>query len=281
MFRVHLFEWEDQDWFPDLFRRFITDHLLFHGKRLYRPVTPKLVDLLRRTGNEKIVDICSGAGGPIPKLLSELSIRLGKPIRATLTDLYPNTDILEQTNSAVDGSLKYRAQSTSAMDCLDDFHGVRTIFSAFHHFRPSNAKKILANAVNKEAPICVFEFTERNILKLFVFSLATFLSGFVLTPFVGRMTFARFVFTYVIPACPLFLAWDGLVSCLRTYTLKELGMLTRDLTENGYKWESGRISVIGHIGPYKITYLIGEPREANHKATQQPAQARRNTAQFP
>jgi len=268
MLRLHLFEWEDQDWFPDVFRRFITDHLLFHGKRLYRPVTPKLVDLLKRSGHENIVDLCSGAGGPIPKLLPELSTAMGKPIRATLTDLYPNPDIVENTNSVPDDSLKYRAQSTSAMECLDDLEGARTIFTALHHFHPRNARKILANAVNKEVPICVFEFTERNIFKFFVFALGTFLSSFILTPFVGRMTFARFVLTYVIPACPIFLSWDGLVSCLRTYTPKELGMLTRDLTQNGYKWESGRISVVGHIGPYNITYLIGVPREANHKVKQ-------------
>ena len=96
MSRVHVFEWEDQKWFPALFRNFITDHLVFHGSRTFVPAMSKLADAMKSTGYTSIVDLCSGGGGPIPNLLPELSKKIGQPVSATLTDLYPNIDAFKE-----------------------------------------------------------------------------------------------------------------------------------------------------------------------------------------
>ena len=262
MSRLHIFEWEDQPWFPELFRNFITDHLVFHVSRLFLPVVPKLSETMRQTGYANIVDLCSGGGGPLPALVPRCSEALGQPVTATLTDLYPNTEAFERTKDQSGGTIDYRAESTSAMDCPESLTGMRTVFAALHHFRPNDAKKILADAANKRVPIGAFEAQERNIPKLIIIPLIIFFSAFILTPFVGRMTLGRFVFTYLIPLMPFFYMWDGVISCLRTYSPAELDELTKDLQRDGYRWESGQIPAVGHIGPYNITYLIGLPTEA-------------------
>lgn len=53
--------------------------------------------------------------------------------------------------------------------------------------------------------------------------------------------------------------FDGLVSCLRTYTPDELKELTQDLDKAAdYTWDIG-LEPLGSL-PVGITYLIGYPR---------------------
>ena len=265
MSRLHFFEWDDQSWFPDLFRNFITDHLVFHASQLFLPVVPKLSELMKRTGNTKIVDLCSGAGGPLPVLLPECSEALDENITATLTDLYPNAEAFERCKNESNGLIDYRLESISSMNCPESLEGIRTLFTALHHFKPKDAKAILADAANKSIPIGAFEVQERSFPKLIIIPFIIFFSAFILTPFVGRMTIGRFIFTYLIPLMPFFYTWDGVISCLRTYSLEELNELTQDLQKDGYRWESGQIPAVGHIGPYNITYLIGAPTDRFNK----------------
>ena len=67
MARVHLFEFEDQSWFPNIFREGITDYLQFAANKidLYKPVIPVIRRGLEKSGSKRIVDICSGGGGGI------------------------------------------------------------------------------------------------------------------------------------------------------------------------------------------------------------------------
>jgi hypothetical protein len=53
------------------------------------------------------------------------------------------------------------------------------------------------------------------------------------------------------------LFFDGILSCLRTYSPKELLQLTSGLSASGYRWEVGEEGRRGLSGP--ITYLIEYP----------------------
>jgi hypothetical protein len=56
---------------------------------------------------------------------------------------------------------------------------------------------------------------------------------------------------------PLVSLFDGLVSCLRTYSVQELRELTEGLGTNDYQWDIGELKCTA--GPIPITYLIGLP----------------------
>jgi hypothetical protein len=56
---------------------------------------------------------------------------------------------------------------------------------------------------------------------------------------------------------PLVSLFDGLVSCLRTYSVAELRELTEGLNATNYEWEIGEVKSMA--GPIPITYLIGVP----------------------
>jgi hypothetical protein len=53
---------------------------------------------------------------------------------------------------------------------------------------------------------------------------------------------------------PLFVLWDGVVSSLRTYSVKEMNQLVSQLNNRkSFEWETGKIK----SGPSKILYLLG------------------------
>ena len=79
------------------------------------------------------------------------------------------------------------------------------------------------------------------------------------TPFLRPLTWRRVLWTYLVPVVPITGLWDGLVSCLRTYSTQELRDLTEDIDCPGYRWESGRVRAFGAC---RVTYLLGYPLRA-------------------
>jgi hypothetical protein len=78
----------------------------------------------------------------------------------------------------------------------------------------------------------------------------------LVTPFIRPFRWSRLFWTYLVPVVPLVSLFDGVVSCLRTYSVQELRELTAGLATNSYQWDFGELK---GKGPIPITYLIGLP----------------------
>ena len=152
----------------------------------------------------------------------------------------------------------YHPQSVDPTQVPGDLLGFRTVFSAFHHFRPEEARAVLTDAVRKRQGIGIFEATQRRPLALLLTLLAP-IGVLVLTPFIRPFRWSRFVWTYLFPLVPLVTLFDGLVSCLRTYSVKDLHDLTASLGTKDYHWEIGTAKSL--TTPMPITYLLGVPIE--------------------
>jgi hypothetical protein len=264
MRRIHLFEWEDQPWLPTVFRDFITDHLRYtQNEGMRRPVNvaiaQRLKSLLERVGTRRLVDLCAGAGGPLVNIRSILAGEMGFPVEILLTDLYPNVAAFRRLEAESEGLIRGRYESTSALDVPAELEGVRTLFTALHHFPPEQVRLLLADAVSKRAGVAVFEPLERTVRMVLLMSIMTFVRGLTHTPRVGRLTLPRFLLTYVCPVAPAIFAWDGTVSAHRTYSAEELMTLARNATTGRYEWEAGTFDVQGPYGRMPTTYLIGCP----------------------
>ena len=255
MKRVHLFEFNDMPWFPEMLRRFTTDSLAWgiHHFRLYAAAGPLIERLLSHARESKVIDLCSGAGGPWPSLREQL-LKKGIELQITLTDLYPNTTAIEDAEAR---GLRYERSPINATEVSGALSGVRTIFTGLHHFAPQDARRIIGSAVEQGAAFGSFEFTERSprsiALSLLV-PVAMPLFSFFLKPF----SLSRILFTAILPVVPLTNAWDGVVSGLRTYHPTELLSLCEGF--DGYHWEAG-FSEKGQGN--RISYLIGWPKEAS------------------
>src|SRR5512140_3854783 len=103
MKRLHLFEIHDQKWCPGTIRQAETEYLQFVIAKMkgYAPMVPVLAATLERTGARKVLDLCSGAGGPWPWLHPVLAER-GVNVAVCLTDKYPNVEGLQQSSHVPD-----------------------------------------------------------------------------------------------------------------------------------------------------------------------------------
>jgi hypothetical protein len=198
-----------------------------------------------------------GAAGPWLWLQPVLAER-GMSVSVCLTDKYPNLEAFRQSNRLTHQSISYHPQSLDATRVPGELTGFWTIFSAFHHFRPEQACAVLANAVHKRQGIAVFEGTQHSVLALLLMLFVP-LMVLLMTPFIRPFRWSRLLWTYLIPRLPLVVLFDGLVSCLRTYSVEELRDLTARLATNDYHWDIGTVKITA--GPIPITYLIGVPKE--------------------
>jgi hypothetical protein len=257
--RPHLFEFEDQSWFPSSLRHAMTSYLAAAYK-----ITPfpklwagRISNILREDCLNEIVDLGSGAGGPIALVTGELK-RRGFDITVMLTDLYPDTQCPRRTDPAI----RYWPVPVDAAAVPPEFTGIRTLFAAFHHFRPVQARRILQDALQARRSICVFEATSRSPLPIATTLLIPLLV-LLLTPRVRPLSWQQFLFTYLVPILPLLIFWDGLVSQLRTYSTAELTEMTSHLPAQDYRWEIGTLHAAGL--PVGVPYLIGHASEGyNH-----------------
>lgn len=258
MARIHLFELEDQQWFPAPIRNYMTDFLQFISNRfdIYKAIAPMIGDVLERTGNNRIIDMASGGGGGFLKLSEHL--KAVKPdLQIVLTDYYPNTAAFKHTAAQSD-VFTYYEQSVDARNVPSELKGLRTQFMSMHHFRPEDVVKILQNAVDSGSPIALFEAQERDV-KSILSMLFSPISVLLTTPFIRPFRIGRIVFTYLIPIVPVCVLWDGIVSALRTYSVREMQeLVSRVKGQENFDWQIGKKK----SGPASVPYLIGVPKTA-------------------
>lgn len=255
--RRQLFEFEDQAWLPAALRDSLTDILRYHlaTSRLYEPAVARLRAALEASGCDQIVDIGSGAGGPIVQIQRRLAEQ-GCPVTVTLTDKFPHRAMVERIRALGLRTLSYHAEPVDALHVPPGLRGVRTLFTCFHHFAPPQAAAILRQAVADRAPIAIFEFTTRSMPNLLGMLLAP-LAVLAQAPAIFRHQPARLLWVYVVPLIPLIYWWDGIISYLRTYSVAELAQLLSEVGPGEYTWDIGTLG--SDQGAPSITYLVGWP----------------------
>lgn len=253
MKRVHLFEFEDQKWFPKFLRNYMTDFLqyLSNKAQIYKPIIPIIKKALNKSRTNQIIDLGSGGGGGLIWLNSELKKDIPN-LKIILTDYYPNISAFKFTKEKAD-NIEYIEHSIDARNVPERLRGLRTQFLSLHHFKPNDAKLILQNAIDTNSSIAIFEGQERSFQSILAMLFSP-ISVLITTPFIRPFKFGRIIFTYLIPLVPLFILWDGIVSSLRTYSLREMNELVDDLEGHElYNWEIERVK----NGLGVVVYLLG------------------------
>lgn len=234
------------------------DFLRFMISKLkaYDAALPLLQELLIKTDQRHLTDLCAGAGGGIQVIQEDLSQRMGTPIQVTLTDLYPNLDAYRYLHAKSGGAINFIKEPVSATAVPDNLTGVRTIFSSFHHFRPVQAQAILQDAADKQAAIGVFEGASKSWVELLLLWLIFPIIILLVTPFIRPFKFSRLFFTYVLPLIPIGIIWDGTISLLRIYTPQMLDQMIKNINAPTYTWKTGKAG--SRLGKHVI-YLVGYP----------------------
>jgi len=256
--RIHLFEFEDLSWFPNVIRRGGMDFLRYFliATDAYKPVLPLIRESLLKTNESTIIDLCSGGGGYIENIFSGLSRNSPRKIFFILTDKFPNSKAYKILKERTAGQIDFVKYSVDATKVPVDLKGFRVMFSAIHHFKPTQVKNVLQNAIDNNAPIGIFDGYEKNILAILSVIVFHPLAMLVFTPFFKPFSFSRLFFTYVIPLVPTYTVWDGCVSILRMYSSQDLLNMAKCTGANNYSWKAGTLK--NKYG-LRSTYLIGHP----------------------
>lgn len=128
MGRIHLFEFEDQKWFPSFLRNYGTDFLQFLSNqiKMYKPIIPILKKGLEKSKTDRIIDLGSGGGGGLIWLNTELQKDFPS-LKIVLTDFYSNIPAFERTKKKAD-NFEFIAAPVDAKDVPTELKGLRTQF---------------------------------------------------------------------------------------------------------------------------------------------------------
>lgn len=263
---VRLFEIHDQPWFPQFLREEFVDGLqmILNVTNTYQPIAKLLRKRLEECGAERVLDLCSGAGGPWPSLLRHFEMFGGRPFKVLLTDKYPSERKVHDFTPPAANRIHFLRHSVDATQIPEHLHGFRTLFSSFHHLNPDEARSLLQDSVSRRQGIGVFEAPARRILTLLSLLLIP-IAAWLFVPFRRPFRWSRLLWTYLIPVIPFVLVFDGLISCFRAYSRWELQEMTNELATAEYRWEIGEESE--GLFPLRITYLIGCPRPVSVEMT--------------
>jgi hypothetical protein len=256
MQRKPWFEFHDHRLYPAFLRDLMTDALqsIWNAQKIYSPIAPRLANSISESGARRVIDLCSGAGGPWLRLLAEFD-RNGVPHPPILlTDKYPSRESIRNLGSTAGNRLSFHPTPVDAMEIPANLTGFRTMFSTFHHFGPAEARAILKSAFEQHHGIGIFEAAKRDATTLAAVIGVPFIA-LRLTPRICPFRWSRILWTYCLPVIPITLWLDGMLSCLRSYSQTDLRELISGLTADNYRWEIGE----ERGGLVAITYLIGCP----------------------
>jgi|688.fasta_scaffold233204_1 hypothetical protein len=253
MRRRHLFEFEDQRWLPAWLRDALTDHLaeVFRSPvvaPLHEVMADRICAVLEASGRASLIDLCSGAGGPLPEVVPLIEGKLNRQVSVALTDLYPHRNLAEGLGGDPHFAVELRA--VDARSVPRDLRGVRVAFNAIHHFRPDELAQVLRSATAGGESMLVFEPFERRPVLALRLMCGGFREGWRRAGR-ARGTRSRTIGLHLF--LPIVLAWDGCVSVLRGYTADELLAIATDAAPVAL-WRSERVDL-----PWGgLTVLIGE-----------------------
>ena len=257
--RIAAPELEDYPWFPAPLRDAMTGFLRVASEALgvSAAAAPLVLEAMDAAGTDRLVDLCSGGGGPVVSLVRHLRDHHGRDASAVLTDLYPNADAFARAEADLPGRVRGRRAPTDASAVPADLPGVRTLFNSLHHLPPAVVCAVLADAARQRQPIVTFEVVERSAQGAVIVA-GLPLTVYALSAFVRPARAAALALTYAVPVLPAAITWDGFASCLRAYSVAELEALVAPLQRDDYRFRVQRSRIPWR--PLYLTSVVGLPR---------------------
>jgi hypothetical protein len=253
-------EIHDYDWFPDAWRRGMTDFLSCFATWFfqYDPVFPLIAGMMQKSGLCKLRDLCSGGSGYLLSLLDYLYKNDIAASGVELTDKYPNLDAFERIAGRSGGAVGYLASSVDALNPPFDGPELRLMFSAMHHFSPDELETIINRARKDNCAIGLFDYSCRDPFRAIPLFILLIPHIFIMMPFTGPFSWGKMFWTYIIPAIPLALLTDSIISRWNGYSPEELKAIIDKFPDSAYEWECG--SKLNFLRTGKVVYLTGCPR---------------------
>ena len=202
-------ELEDHKWFPSTLRNFQTEYIGFVVKtfNIYKP----FVKTLPMHADKSMIDLCSGSGEPALSIFNDSNTFND----LTLTDKYPPIHF-KSTNK-----IEYKQEPKDVLNMDFEAGKTYTMFNAFHHFNADEQKSICSKIKEANASAYFVEILFPSPLHLIKTLFATTVGVIFLSPFIKPLSWRRLLFTYIIPINILTISIDGVISVIKSKTLKQ------------------------------------------------------------
>lgn len=229
----------------------------------------------------RVIDFCSGGGGPTPyieKHVNRQRRRSGKPtIPFQLSDLYPNIDAwmyhaahsesltfipqaVDATNppfAAISYTTPGDKEAAAQQGFVHDGRKVLRLFClSFHHFDDEGARRVIKSSLETSDALVIIELQDRRIATLLAMAMEALLV-LIVTIFWYPFDWLRLLFTYIMPVLPAIHCFDGLVSCLRTRTFEEFTRLLSEVTEKQYLGDDKVVVLTQRAAGWSFTTMTG------------------------
>ncbi|MDF1821545.1 MAG: hypothetical protein P1U64_08230 [Alcanivoracaceae bacterium] len=242
--RIQAFEFMDLPQTPRVLRDSVVESLgnAMRWSGVCKTAAPVFGEFFNRLENDTVLDLCSGSGEPAAAMLEALKDSGGKLPRFMVSDLFPVVHHMAQAASKHPDHIEVISSPLDATDVPAVYaHGGRMVVSAFHHFPPALARRILEDSAKKGKPIFIMEPMTRKgrgALHMGVY----FVAANFLNPFLSKQDrLLKALFTYLIPLIPLMATWDGLVSIVRMYTREDFEALVEGI-DTDFHWEFRQVT---------------------------------------
>lgn len=204
-------ELEDFEWFPATLRNFQTEFIGFVVAKFYfyKPFVSYLNGL--NLEPKPLTDLCSGSGEPALCIFS-----FGNCFNdLTLTDKFPNP---QRPNT------EWVTYDSNTIDVLEvEFKPDRyyIMLNSFHHFTDEEKRQLVKKVQSSGTTAFFVEVLEPTVwcgLKVYCM---TIFGQLLLAPFVRPFSLKRLFFTYIFPINLLTILFDGVLSVLKSRSLKQ------------------------------------------------------------
>jgi hypothetical protein len=183
---------------------------------IYHPFERYIKDTI--SGPMPLTDLCSGSGKPAIDLFENC----GCFTSLLLTDKFPSTVGPDHDK------ITYDPVSRDVLEMEFNSGRCYTMFNAFHHFTDAQKLKICERSGISGARAFFVEILEPNLFSLLKVLLITTLGTVIVSPFVRPFSLKRLCLTYLIPVNIVTITWDGVISVLRSRSLKKYKEIFKD-----------------------------------------------------
>jgi hypothetical protein len=197
--------------FPSFLRNFQTEFIGFIVTRF--GIYNAFIEYLKINlppGKLPMRDLCSGSGEPAVTVFSKSNCFS----LLTLSDKYPYPFESRSTK------ISYYTQSADVLQ-MDFLPGTYyTMFNSFHHFPDNDKLLIIQRIISSGSSAFFVEILEPTIFYFLKILFVTTVGNFFLTPFVQPFSLKRLCFTYILPINIFTIAYDGIISVLKSRSVQ-------------------------------------------------------------
>lgn len=240
-------ELEDYTWFPKVFRKW---QLQFVGNvsiwtSLYKPLATVLQQMIDENKLNALQDVCSGSGIPAVYIHQQLSTK----VPMLLTDKYPDSEFKNQPG------IFYSVNAVDVMELQPVENTGYTMFNAFHHFSAVQQKALLQKMADNKTPVLIAEILEPGVLNVVKIIFTATIVQLLTAPFVQPFSWWRLLFTYILPVNLFTVAYDGVISVIRSKTVAQYKETLQSISTPSY------IITVNTINNWKgnVVYIKGQP----------------------